>query len=113
MISRDDAGLLSAGLFLLISILIFVNAFWFYKVHSKDVVKKIYGRSIELGFLYSAIFLYLPWGHYCLSSKRAKRAGLKEAFSNLSVFARRHLIFQFFGTFAAVFFMILANILMA
>lgn len=101
MISRESIALaLILGCFLL-SILILVSAVWFYCTDYKEITKKLYGSSIDLGFLYSFMCLFLPWGHYCLSEKRAERAGVKEVFSAISVRARRQLIFQFVGTFAA------------
>lgn len=102
MSSETIALLLSVGCFVL-STLVLISAIWFYCTDCKEVSQKIYGSSCDFGFLYSFMCLFLPWGHYCLSEKRAERAGVKEIFTTISVRARRHLIFQFVGTFAAAF----------
>ena len=105
MISSETiALLLIAGCFVL-SALVLISAIWFYCTGCKEVSQKVYGSSYDFGFLYSFMYLFIPWGHYCLSEKRAERAGVKDIFSTLPVRARRHLIFQFVGTFAAAFMM--------
>ena len=98
---------------LLLFLLLIVNAVWFYFSHSKSINKKLFGKPENFGFLFSSMILFADWAIYCISKKRAERAGVQEVFSTLEVSARRQLIFHFFGMWASFFLLILGWFLVA
>lgn len=82
--------------FILIFILVLINAIYFYSLYYKELSKKIDGKIFDGGFLFSAS-RFMLWGHFCISSKKAERSGVKEIFEELPKRARRQLIFHWCG----------------
>lgn len=96
---------------LLLFLLLIVNAIWFYCTHSKNINKKLFGKPKNFGFLFSTMILFADWAIYCISKKRAERAGVQEVFSTLGTPARRQLIFHFFGMWASFILLIVSWLL--
>lgn len=96
MSSIEAIVLAAFAIFILLFILLLINAIYFYWVHHDGLSKKIDGHLFDGGFLLSAS-RFMLWGHFCLNEKKAEKSGVKEIFSELPKSARRQLIFHWYG----------------
>lgn len=109
--TRMEIAIAASSLgFLILFLVLLINAIHFYRIHYPDLSKKIDGSVFDPGFLFAAN-RFLMWGHYCLSKSRAERAGVYDIFSLLPQSARRQLIFHWSGMLLACFILICAGLL--
>lgn len=94
---RDDSFIL-LGLFIgFIGLTVtIVNAVYFHFRYQKKIDQAIAGGEDDIGFLLGLTRLTM-YGHYCLFSRRAKKAGVYDIFSRLPAIQRAHLIFHWFS----------------
>ncbi|WP_066966239.1 hypothetical protein [Microbulbifer sp. Q7] len=84
------------GGFLLVFLLVLVNAIYIYRKYYPGISKNIDGETFDGGFLFAAS-RFMHWGHFCISHRRAEKFGVEKVFSGLSGRARFHLIFHWVG----------------
>lgn len=93
------------AVFILLFVLILINAIHFYCSYYDRLSRQIDGRKLDVGFLFAAN-RFMLWGHYCLSRARAERAGVVKIFEALPNSARNQLIFHWFGVMLGLILMI-------
>lgn len=89
------------GCFLLLFLLVLVNAVYIYHTYYREISKEIDGETFDGGFLFAAS-RFMHWGHFCISPRRAEKFGLEKVFSKLSGRARFHLIFHWSAVLAGI-----------
>lgn len=101
MTSSEIGILICGGGFILLFLLLLINAVHFYRVYYPEVARRIDGADLDTGFLFAAS-RFMHWGHLCVSETRARRFGVAKVFSDLPRPVRLQLIFHWAGVLLAI-----------